>query len=187
MSLDAAGPLTFDALAKGTIDIATVYATQAALAENDLVVLRDDRNLHPVQNPVPVMRSGVLDSAAQAILSVASSRLTSRALAAMNLAVRNGNTAAQAANDWLLSQGLLLKEPRIQGNIRISSLDFSEAQTLVEIYALLLRTHGMTVAIIAPLGGRDLVVPALERGVRLLSEAWRGIMGSSRTADAVVY
>jgi len=32
-----------------------------------------------------------------------------------------------------------------------------------------------------------LTPPALERGVRLLTEAWRGIMGGTRAAESVVY
>jgi osmoprotectant transport system substrate-binding protein len=48
--------------------------------------------------------------------------------------------------------------------ITITSFDFPESETLAELYGQLLRQHGYPVEIVARLGPREIVQPALEQG-----------------------
>jgi osmoprotectant transport system substrate-binding protein len=48
--------------------------------------------------------------------------------------------------------------------ITVTSFDFPESETLAELYGQLLRQHGYPVEIVARLGPREIVQPALEQG-----------------------
>jgi osmoprotectant transport system substrate-binding protein len=54
------GPLRYDALKNGEIDIALVFTTEARIAADQLVVLRDDKNFYPIYNIAPVVRQDAL-------------------------------------------------------------------------------------------------------------------------------
>jgi osmoprotectant transport system substrate-binding protein len=55
------------------------------------------------------------------------------------------------------------KDPR-RPIITVTSFDFPESETLAELYGQLLRQHGYPVEVVARLGPREIVQPALEQG-----------------------
>jgi len=54
------GPLRYDALKHGEIDIALVFTTEARIAADQLVVLHDDKRFYPIYNIAPVVRMDTL-------------------------------------------------------------------------------------------------------------------------------
>jgi osmoprotectant transport system substrate-binding protein len=56
-----------------------------------------------------------------------------------------------------------LEDPR-RPIITVTSFDFPESETLAELYGQLLRQHGYPVEVVARLGPREIVQPALEQG-----------------------
>jgi len=54
------GPLRYDALKHGEIDIALVFTTEARIAADQLVVLEDDKRFYPIYNIAPVVRMDTL-------------------------------------------------------------------------------------------------------------------------------
>ena len=53
-NLDAGGPRTVSALAEGTVDVALLFTSDAAIDLNDFVLLEDDLGLQPAENVTPV-------------------------------------------------------------------------------------------------------------------------------------
>lgn len=56
-----------------------------------------------------------------------------------------------------------LEDPR-RPIITVTSFDFPESETLAELYGQAMRQHGYPVEVVARLGPRDIVQPALEQG-----------------------
>jgi osmoprotectant transport system substrate-binding protein len=96
------------ALVDGVIDVGVLFSTDAALAGDALVVLRDDRELQPADNIVPMVRTGVLDEQAIAALDEVSALLTTSNLRFLNWRVANsGHGDVAEARAWLLRQQLI--------------------------------------------------------------------------------
>lgn len=114
VTLDAGGPLTVSALRAGTVDVALLFTTDAAIDENDFVLLEDDRGLQPAENVTPVVRVEVIEGHGDRFVGVvdAVSRLiTTAELRALNASVAlEGASPARVAAVWLAEHGLL--EPR---------------------------------------------------------------------------
>jgi len=55
------------------------------------------------------------------------------------------------------------EDPR-RPTIQLASFDFTESETLAELYGLALRQHGFPVEQVVQLGAREVVAPALEQG-----------------------
>ncbi|WP_227875894.1 ABC transporter substrate-binding protein [Kushneria konosiri] len=101
-SLDAGGPLTRGALANGDIDVARMFSSQGAIAENDWVALKDDKDLEPAQNIVPVARSEALNDEIRQSLNRVSEVLTTEDLQDMNHRVEIDKAdPAQVASQWV--------------------------------------------------------------------------------------
>ena len=79
-----AGPPIFEALSNGDIDVARVFSTDAAIAENDWVVLVDDQGLNPAQNVIPVARAEFDTAEIAAVVNAVSAALTTEALTELN-------------------------------------------------------------------------------------------------------
>jgi osmoprotectant transport system substrate-binding protein len=77
---DPGGPLTIEALKKGSVDVANVFTTDSAIPTNDWVVLEDPKNLFLAQNIVPLIRSEVLSDDAETALNAVSEALTTENL-----------------------------------------------------------------------------------------------------------
>ena len=56
------GPLRYDALKNGDIDVVVVFTTDARIASDKLVVLQDDKTFYPIYNIAPVVRQDTLQS-----------------------------------------------------------------------------------------------------------------------------
>lgn len=56
---DAGGAVTFGALKDGTINLGLVFSSDGAVAENDLKVLKDDKNLQTADNIIALYRKGI--------------------------------------------------------------------------------------------------------------------------------
>jgi osmoprotectant transport system substrate-binding protein len=114
VTLDAGGPLTVSALRAGTVDVALLFTTDAAIQENDFVLLEDDRGLQPAENVTPVVRDEVIKRHGDRFVGVvdAVSRLiTTAELRALNASVAlEGASPESVAAAWLAEHGLL--DPR---------------------------------------------------------------------------
>ena len=105
--LDAGGPLTFEALSSGDIDVALVFSTQGQLADG-LVVLEEDMELQPAENVLPVIRNDVLNDTVMAALAEVSAVLTTEDLIALNSRVDiDLEDPEDVARSYLEEKGLL--------------------------------------------------------------------------------
>lgn len=106
--LDAGGPLTKSALKKGDIDVARLFSTDPAIAKNNWVVLKDDKNLQPAQQLIPVIRTEVLTPTIKKTLNELSSHLTTEAITELNAkVVLDKKDPSKVAHNWLVKEGLL--------------------------------------------------------------------------------
>ena len=110
LPLDAGGPQTVAALDAGEVDIALLFTTNPAIADGRLVALRDDRDLQPPENILPVARTEVVARYGEdfvATMDAVTRLLTTDALRSLNAEVELAQrTPEEAARDWLAEQGL---------------------------------------------------------------------------------
>lgn len=109
LPLDAGGPVTAEAVRRGTVDVGVLFTSDGSLAEHDLVLLADDRGLQPAENITPVVRRDVLTRSGPGlarVLDAVSARLTTAGLRTLNSLVRSGVPADVVAARWLAEQGL---------------------------------------------------------------------------------
>jgi osmoprotectant transport system substrate-binding protein len=108
--LDAGGPITVSALQAGTVDVALLFTTDGAIAENDFVLLADDRGLQPAENVTPVVHADVIESHGDRFVRLVDSvseLLRTADLRALNAAVTlDGRAPADVAAAWLAERGL---------------------------------------------------------------------------------
>jgi osmoprotectant transport system substrate-binding protein len=106
------GPLRYDALKNGDIDVVVVFTTDARIASDKLVVLQDDKTFYPIYNIAPVVRQDTLQSnpkIADALNKLAP-LLTDDVIAGLNAQVDiEGKEFAAVAKAFLDSAGLLKK------------------------------------------------------------------------------
>lgn len=161
------GAITVTALEQGSIDVAVLFSTNAAIAANDWVVLEDDKELQGAENIVPLVRSEAVDENAAEVLNEVSATLTTEDITELNRRVDSDREDPEAvALDYLQTQGLLdVESPEGSGALTVGSFNFTESQILAHLYAHALRAHGYDVTVQANLGAREQVVfPAIERG-----------------------
>jgi osmoprotectant transport system substrate-binding protein len=108
--LDSGGPQTVAALETGQVDVALLFTTNPAIAEDRLVALKDDRHLQPPENILPVVRDEVADNHGDALvetIDAVTERLTTEDLRELNAEVEISQKAPEdVAEDWLNEQGL---------------------------------------------------------------------------------
>jgi osmoprotectant transport system substrate-binding protein len=106
------GPLRYDALKNGDIDIVVVFTTDARIAADKLVVLQDDKTFYPIYNIAPVVRQDTLQSnpkIADALNRLAP-LLTDDVITGLNAQVDiEGKEFPAVAKAFLDSAGLLKK------------------------------------------------------------------------------
>ncbi|MBT2512581.1 ABC transporter substrate-binding protein [Arthrobacter sp. ISL-30] len=105
-ALDAGGPLTLNALLSGQVQVADLFSTDPALAENDLVALDDDKNLFLSENIVPVINQKKSTENVKDVLNKVSAALTTEDLIEMNGRAAKFEDLGDIANDWLKSKNL---------------------------------------------------------------------------------
>ena len=102
-----AGPPIFEALSNGDIDVARVFSTDAAVAENDWVILEDDQGLNPVQNVIPVGNAEADTPEITEIVNEVSAALTTEKLTELNSRViTDKEDPEDVAADFLEEEGL---------------------------------------------------------------------------------
>lgn len=106
---DSGGPLTVEALANGEVNIADLFTTSPAIAENGFVTLEDPENLILPQNVVPLINSDAATDEVVETLNAVSAELTTEALIDMNARNQGDEKASPAtiAKDWLADTGLV--------------------------------------------------------------------------------
>jgi osmoprotectant transport system substrate-binding protein len=106
------GPLRYDALKNGDIDVVVVFTTDARIASDKLVVLQDDKTFYPIYNIAPVVRQDTLQNnpkIAEALNKLAP-LLTDDVIAGLNAQVDiEGKEFPVVAKAFLDSAGLLKK------------------------------------------------------------------------------
>jgi osmoprotectant transport system substrate-binding protein len=108
-SLDTGGPSTLAALRGGEIDVALLFTTDPALASEEFVILRDDLQLQPSENLVPIVREAVLQSYGEGvarILNEVTAKLDETSLRSLNERNALGSlSTVTIARGWLEERG----------------------------------------------------------------------------------
>jgi osmoprotectant transport system substrate-binding protein len=104
------GPLRYDALKNGDVDVIMVSTTEPRIAADKLVILQDDKALYPIYNIAPVIRQDTLDAnpkIADALNKLAP-LLTSEVITGLNAQVDlDGKEPADVARAFLQKSGLV--------------------------------------------------------------------------------
>jgi osmoprotectant transport system substrate-binding protein len=109
LELDAGGPLTYQALADGYVDVGLLFTTDPGIVGEGLVVLDDDRSLQPAENVTPIVHREVVEHFGPRLsqsVNAVSARLTTEELRALNGRLGDGEAEADVAREWLDAQGL---------------------------------------------------------------------------------
>jgi osmoprotectant transport system substrate-binding protein len=109
--LDAAGPLTLQALTAGYIGAALLFTTDPSIEARHLVVLADDRGLQPAENVTPLVRRDATARYGPRLLTTlnkVSALLDTGTLRALDARVETaGQDARLIAGTWLRAHGLI--------------------------------------------------------------------------------
>lgn len=103
-------PQTKREVTSGKAQLALVSATDATLADDGLVILKDDRGLQPAQNLTPAVNSDYLDEHPDIaeLLDDLSAKLTTDELAKLNIRIdRDRELPDDIAHDFLVDVGLI--------------------------------------------------------------------------------
>lgn len=101
---DSGGPLTVSALVDGDVQVADIYTSSPAIAENDLVTLEDPENLILSQNVVPIASEDLDDEATQIINDVQANLSQDDLIELNTTSVEDEAAAADVAEQWLADQ-----------------------------------------------------------------------------------
>ena len=116
--LDAAGPLTLQALEAGNVNAALLFSTNPSIRTQHLVVLADDRGLQPAENVTPLIRRDAVaryGGGLVAVLDEVSAHLDTGSLRAMDALVQlSGQAPRRVAATWLRTHGLVPREPAVR-------------------------------------------------------------------------
>jgi osmoprotectant transport system substrate-binding protein len=137
----------------------------APVAGQELVVLTDDKKLQTVDNVIPAVNGKASTPELIGALDKVSAALDTSKLIALNKAVdvdrKTPKVAAEEfANTAQLTNGIT---KGAGGKVTVGSADFSESQTLGELYRIALTAAGFQ-ATVQQIGNRELYEPALEKG-----------------------
>lgn len=105
--LDSGGPLTIQAVKQGTINLATVFSSSAAVSANDLVILTDDKNWQTAENVLPAVNTAAVTDTLTKALDSVSAVLTTEDLQALNAQVEiDRKDPAAVASQFVQEKGL---------------------------------------------------------------------------------
>src|SRR5262249_2862723 len=79
-TLDADGPLTYQALTHGQVDVGEVFSTDAQVLANNLVVLTDDKHLQAADAITPVIANAKATPGVTTVVNNVSAALTTTIL-----------------------------------------------------------------------------------------------------------
>jgi osmoprotectant transport system substrate-binding protein len=135
-----------------------------AKAGDSLVALEDDKKLQTVDNIIPAVNA---DAATQPLLDAlnkVSAALTQDKLVALNKSTDiDRTTSPNAAKDFVAAERLADGLSGGSGKIVVGAANFSENQTLANVYAQVLNAAGFD-ASVKTVGSREVYEPALEKG-----------------------
>ncbi len=170
-SLDAGGPLTVAALQSGAIQVGLLFTTTGAIKANGWVLLKDDKKLQPADNVTPVLNNKITDAYGAALNTVVngvSAKITTDVLTDLNKQTDIDQKDPDAvASAWAKSAGLIPTTPAASKSgptIVVGSADFTEDETLADIYADVLKANGYPVSKKLKIGSREIYIPALKSG-----------------------
>jgi osmoprotectant transport system substrate-binding protein len=137
----------------------------APIADKNLVVLTDDKNLQSTDNIIPAINDKANSPALLAAVNAVSAALTTPKLVELNKSVDvDRQTPEVAAKAFAQSANLtngLTKGPG--GKIIVGAANFSENQEIAELYKIALTAAGYQVTV-QTIGNRELYEPQLEKG-----------------------
>ena len=136
----------------------------APVAGDALVVLTDDKGLQTVDNIIPAINAKVAKPPLTDALDKVSAALTSEKLIALNKSTDvDRKTPPNAAKDFVATEKLTDGLSGGSGKIVVGAANFSENQTLANVYAQVLNAAGYD-ASVKTVGNREVYEPALEKG-----------------------
>jgi len=137
----------------------------APVAGQQLVALQDDKNLQNSDNVVAALNTKAASPQAVAATNKVAQALDTPKLIQLNRAVNvDRKTPAVAAQEFATANNLTAGIERGPGgNIIVGAANFSENQTLGELYKIALTAAGYNVTV-QTIGNRELYEPALEKG-----------------------
>ncbi|MET8279789.1 glycine betaine ABC transporter substrate-binding protein [Micromonospora sp. NPDC005174] len=137
----------------------------APVAGKQLIALTDDKKLQNSDNVLPAVNSKVANPQLIAALDKVSAALDTPKLVQLNKAVdADRKTPKVAAEEFSSANNVtagIAKGPG--GEIVVGAGNFSESQTLAELYRIALTAAGYQVKV-QQIGNRELYEPALEKG-----------------------
>jgi osmoprotectant transport system substrate-binding protein len=129
-----------------------------------LVVLTDDKQLQTADNVIPAVNARAATPAMLTALDKVTAALDTPKLVALNKKTDVERvTPVNAAKDFAQSAGLLDGLSGGSGKVVIGAANFSENQTLANLFAQVLNAAGFQ-ASVKTVGNRELFEPALEKG-----------------------
>ena len=137
----------------------------APVAGEQLVVLADDQQWQTAENIVPAVNQDAATPELIAALDAVSAALDTTKLIELNKAVDiDRQTPQQAAEQFADAEGITDGiAAGGDGSVVVGTAEFSESQTLGELYNIALTAAGFDVTV-QTVGNRELYEPALERG-----------------------
>ncbi|ATO16058.1 glycine/betaine ABC transporter substrate-binding protein [Micromonospora sp. WMMA2032] len=137
----------------------------APVAGDQLVVLTDDKKLQNTDNVLPAINKKAATPQLVAALDKVSAKLDTPKLIQLNRAVDvDRKTPQVAAQEFAAANGVtdgIEKGPG--GQVTVGAGNFSESQTVAELYKIALTAAGYQVKV-QTIGNRELYEPALEKG-----------------------
>jgi len=104
LPLDVGGPVTVEAIQRGTVDVGVLFSSDGNIVRGDLVLLRDDRHLQPAESIIPLVRRDAVERFGDELVGVldgVSAQLTTEGLQELNALVAEGTSIDDAAALWL--------------------------------------------------------------------------------------
>ena len=165
-TLDADGPLTYQALTSGNVDVGEVFSSDAQVAADNLVVLQDDKHLQSADAVVPVIRTDKANAGVKDAANKVSAALTTDILTSLNKKVGVDKQDPQVvADDWLKSMSLDTPSTTATGtSIKIGGFNFPESNLLSYVYGDAIKAAGAKVTVQPSLGSRQTLEPGLQSG-----------------------
>jgi osmoprotectant transport system substrate-binding protein len=135
-----------------------------AIAGQQLVALTDDKKLQTVDNIIPAVNAKAATQPLLGALDKVSAVLTTDKLLALNKSTDiDRKTPPNAAKDFVSANNLTAGVSGGSGKITVGAANFSENQTIANIYAQVLKAAGFDTSV-KTVGNRELYEPALEKG-----------------------
>jgi osmoprotectant transport system substrate-binding protein len=136
----------------------------APIADDNLVLLTDDKNLQNSDNIIAAVNSKASTPALLAAVDKVAASLDQTKLLALNKAVDvDRKTPQVAAKDYADANNIATGLSGGSGKVVVGAAGFAESQTLAELYKIALTAAGFDASVLQSTN-REVYEPALERG-----------------------